>query len=260
MSKVDRMALGDLFAMIARLFGARAVQAPAADVQPLPISPSSAASAAPTPVPAATAPSAAAAPTGTPTAAAEPPDVPPAEPTWLDLCRPLTQFSEQCYLTAYPDPASPLAKALQTRGIWQKVLGGAPIPADEVLRKLSGAPWTCGWGQTGPDVKQGAVWTQAQADARLEQMLAQCGDDVDFRVKVPLAAREKAALADFVYNAGAAALGSSTLLKLLNAGDRAGAAAQFAVWNKAGGVVLPGLVARRARERDLFLTGAWSKS
>lgn len=256
------MALSDLFAMIARLFGARAAQPPA-------ISPSSAASAA-------QAPSLGGTLLNTQTFKASVPYTPSAigrmaivtsvgnsggaAPTWLDLCRPLTQFSEKCYLTAYPDPASPLAKALQARGIWFKVLGGMPIPADEVLRKLSGAPWTCGWGQTGPDVKQGTVWTQAQADARLEQMLTQCGDDVDFRVKVPLAAREKAALADFVYNVGAAALGSSTLLALLNAGDRAGAAAQFAVWNKAGGVVLSGLVARRERERDLFLTGAWSKS
>ncbi|MDE1138212.1 MAG: lysozyme [Paraburkholderia tropica] len=253
------MALSDLFAMIARLFGARAAQAPVAEAQPPSVSPSSASSAVPAPVPVTT-PSAAPASTGTPAVKPEPPGVPASEPTWLDLCRPLTQFSENCYLTAYPDPASPLAKALQARGIWQKVLGGMPIPADEVLRNLSGAPWTCGWGQTGPDVKQGTVWTQAQADTRLEQTLAHCGDDIDFAVKVSLAAREKAALADLRYNIGVGAFGSSTLLKLLNAGDRAGAAAQFAVWNKAGGVVLAGLVARRARERDLFLTGAWSKS
>jgi lysozyme len=43
------------------------------------------------------------------------------------------------------------------------------------------------------------------------------------------------------------------LLKKLNAGDKAGAANQFDVWNKAGGKVLQGLVTRRAAEKALFL-------
>ncbi|WP_322092905.1 glycoside hydrolase family protein [Paraburkholderia bannensis] len=62
------------------------------------------------------------------------------------------------------------------------------------------------------------------------------------------------------YNICVGAFGSSTLLRLLNSGDRAGAAAQFAVWNKSGGVVVSGLAARRKRETDLFLTGTSSKS
>ncbi|MEO7421348.1 MAG: lysozyme [Ornithinibacter sp.] len=65
------------------------------------------------------------------------------------------------------------------------------------------------------------------------------------------------ALVSFSYNVGLRALGGSTLLKKLKAGDKAGAAAQFPRWNKAvaGGVkkVLPGLVKRRAAEQALFL-------
>ncbi|MDP2640772.1 MAG: glycoside hydrolase family protein, partial [Betaproteobacteria bacterium] len=47
-------------------------------------------------------------------------------------------------------------------------------------------------------------------------------------------------------------LAKSTLLKKLNAGDYSGAAAEFPKWNKAGGKVLKGLVARRAAEAELF--------
>ncbi|WLH87869.1 lysozyme [Pseudomonas sp. FP453] len=64
------------------------------------------------------------------------------------------------------------------------------------------------------------------------------------------------ALMSFTYNLGAANLGTSTLLKLLNAGDYPGAAEQFPRWNKAGGQVLAGLTKRRAAERVMFLGAA----
>ncbi|NML34503.1 lysozyme [Paraburkholderia antibiotica] len=196
-------------------------------------------------------------------------------PTWIELCRPLVQHFENCYLTAYPDPGSALAKVLQGRGLWQKTLNGAAIPAD--LQSLSGAPWTCGWGSTGTDVKQGTVWTQAFADARLDAQINEAAAAVDRAVKVALAPREKAALTSIVYNVGPgrAAAGNdqgrdgivvlasgkpSTLLSKLNAGDKPGAADQFPAWNKSGGVVSNGLVRRRAAERSLFLTGTWSTS
>ncbi|OTP79508.1 Phage lysin / Phage lysozyme or muramidase [Caballeronia sordidicola] len=81
---------------------------------------------------------------------------------------------------------------------------------------------------------------------------------VDSLVKVPLASHEKAALVDFTFNVGSKNLQTSTLLKLLNAGDYAGAANEFPKWNLASGKVMPGLVKRRARERSLFLTGTWT--
>ncbi|POS10243.1 peptidase [Burkholderia gladioli] len=196
---------------------------------------------------------------------------------WLDLCRPLSQHFESCYLTAYPDPASPLGKALQARGIWYRVLGGMPIPADPALRALSGAPWTCGWGSTGPDVREGTTWTQATADARHDANLEAAAVAVDRAVTVVLAPHEKAAMVSIMNNVGAGRARSagdpgrdgivvlasgapSTLLRMLNAGARPAAADQFLVWNRAGGVVSDGLKRRRAAERSLFLTGEWSRS
>ncbi|EKS9798224.1 MULTISPECIES: lysozyme [Burkholderia] len=196
---------------------------------------------------------------------------------WLSLARPLSQHFENCYLTAYPDPASPLGKALQARGLWYRVLGGEPIPNDPVLRALSGAPWTCGWGSTGPDVKQGTRWTQELADLRHDENLRTSAVLVEAAARVPLSAQQKAAMVCIVNNVGAgraaragepgrdgiitlASGQPSTLLRHLNIGDYAGAADQFPAWNKAGGVVVPGLVRRRAAERDLFLNGKWSTS
>ena len=61
------------------------------------------------------------------------------------------------------------------------------------------------------------------------------------------------ALASFCFNVGLGAFEKSTMFSRLKAGDLHGAATQFARWVNAGGKPLPGLVKRRAAERDLFL-------
>jgi len=73
-------------------------------------------------------------------------------------------------------------------------------------------------------------------------------------------AHQLAAMTSLAYNVGVTALSRSTVLRLHNAGDHAGAARAFALWNKArvGGQLQPlrGLTARRAREAALYLTPA----
>lgn len=64
------------------------------------------------------------------------------------------------------------------------------------------------------------------------------------------------ALVSFAYNLGLGALHGSTLLRLVNSGDIAGAANEFPKWNHAGGVVSSGLTHRRLAEQKLFLTPA----
>ncbi|MBB6250607.1 lysozyme [Nitrospirillum iridis] len=117
---------------------------------------------------------------------------------------------------------------------------------------------TIGYGHTGPDVTPGMTITQDQAMDLLLQDLATAGTGVMGAVTVPLSDNQYAALTDFVFNLGIGALTQSTLLRLLNQGDHAGAAAQFLVWDKAhvNGqlVALPGLTARRQKEQALFLT------
>lgn len=110
---------------------------------------------------------------------------------------------------------------------------------------------TIGWGCT-EGVKLGMRWTREEADAALMRELAQFEAAVSRLVTVEINQNEFDALVSFAYNCGSGALGKSSLLKKLNAGDRAGAAAAFALWNKGGGKVLRGLVRRRAAESALF--------
>ncbi|EGY02101.1 lysozyme [Nitrospirillum viridazoti Y2] len=117
---------------------------------------------------------------------------------------------------------------------------------------------TIGYGHTGPDVTPDMTITEDQAQDLLAQDLATAGNGVSKAVTVPLTDNQYAALTDFAFNLGVSALTQSTLLRLLNQGDYAGAAEQFLVWDKAmvNGqlVTLPGLAARRQKEQALFLT------
>lgn len=111
--------------------------------------------------------------------------------------------------------------------------------------------WTIGYGAT-RGVKKGQKITEPQAEELLREDVARFEPEVLRLVKVPLSQAQFDALVSFAYNLGSKSLGSSTLLRMLNAGDYKGAAGQFDRWNKAGGKVLAGLTRRRAAERKLF--------
>ena len=113
--------------------------------------------------------------------------------------------------------------------------------------------WTIGYGHTG-DVKEGDTITKAEAEDLLDKDLEKFRSGVNRCVKVPLNENQFGALVSFAYNVGIGSLQSSTLLKLLNAGDYDAAADQFPRWNKSGGKVLTGLTRRREAERAVFLT------
>lgn len=72
--------------------------------------------------------------------------------------------------------------------------------------------------------------------------------------KVALNVNQLTALADFVYNLGQGTYNGSTLLKLLNDGNYAGAAAQIDLFDHAGGRELAGLLRRRQLETLKFDT------
>lgn len=123
----------------------------------------------------------------------------------------------------------------------------------------AGVP-TIGYGHTA-GVKLGQTITRSQADAFLQADLGGARRQVERLVAVPLAPHQLAALTSFVFNLGAGAFQGSTLLKMINAGDAAGAAGQFERWvfAKVNGKSkrLPGLVARRAAEEALYRGGQW---
>ena len=115
--------------------------------------------------------------------------------------------------------------------------------------------WTIGYGTT-RGVNSGMKISKEQAERMLLNDVQRFEPEIERLVTVPLSQNQWDALVSFTYNLGSANLGSSTLRRLLNSGDYAAAADQFPRWNKAGGKVLPGLVRRRAAERDLFLEAA----
>ena len=116
-----------------------------------------------------------------------------------------------------------------------------------------GDPWTIGWGSTGTDIKKGVVWTQKQCDDRFGSHLGEFAEKVSKLLGGARTTQHQFdAMVSFAYNVGPANLASSTLLKKHKSGDFAGAAAEFAKWNKANKKVMAGLTRRRAAEAALY--------
>ncbi len=138
--------------------------------------------------------------------------------------------------------------------------GGAPV-----LKAYAdpGGVWTIGFGTIryadGAPVKAGDSCTAVEAEAWFVQALTVPENAINHLVQVALTQPQFDALASFIYNEGEGNFAGSTLLKLLNQGRFRDAAAQFGQWTKVrvNGVLMPcaGLAARRAAERDLFLSG-----
>lgn len=128
---------------------------------------------------------------------------------------------EQLRLKAYPDPGT------------------------------GGKPWTIGWGHT-KGVMQGDRITQEQAEAFFSEDLAVFELTVNSAIKRPMTQNHFDAMVSLAFNIGGPAFSGSTLVKRFNAGDVQGAADEFPKWCNSAGKALPGLVKRRAAEREMF--------
>lgn len=154
-----------------------------------------------------------------------------------DECVQLIERDEGCVLTAYPDPAS------------------------------GGAPWTIGYGHTGPDVTPGLKITSQTAIALLEKDLDKFADGVAELLDVDAGKttdNQFSAMVSLAFNIGLGNFGGNlydrsishgpcSVLRCHNAGQTEQAADAFLLWNKASGRVMPGLVRRRHEERAMYL-------
>lgn len=113
---------------------------------------------------------------------------------------------------------------------------------------------TIGWGSTGPHVKEGMTITKDQAEELLRSDLRRFEDAVA-AVAPKATDNQFSAMVSLAFNIGIGALQRSTVLRRHLAGDHAGAADAFGMWNKAAGKTLPGLVRRRAAEAALYRKG-----
>ena len=108
--------------------------------------------------------------------------------------------------------------------------------------------WTVCYGETSVEMR---VYTEIECQAMLERRLKYFNRIMLKHVTVHLTVMEQIALTSFVYNFGETKYAGSTMLRLLNAGDRTGACAQLSRWVLADGKVWAGLVNRREAEQIL---------
>ena len=109
-------------------------------------------------------------------------------------------------------------------------------------------------GHTGPELRMGQKYTRQQCEDMLYGDLLKHTAALDC-IKQPMADEQKAAFLSFAFNVGNKAFCDSTLARKANAGDMPGACAELSRWTRAGGRELPGLVKRRAAERELCERG-----
>jgi lysozyme len=102
-----------------------------------------------------------------------------------------------------------------------------------------------------PHQREAGRLTELEGRELLDKDLVSYERAVEHDVKVPITQGWFDALTSLAYNEGTGAVGSSTLMRLLNRRDYKGALAQFPRWNKAGGHVLDGLTIRRYAEMAL---------
>jgi lysozyme len=95
----------------------------------------------------------------------------------------------------------------------------------------------------------GAPITQAQSDTWLKEDLGECETCINTVVKPRLKQNEFDALVSLAFNIGVAGFKRSTVVRRLNAGDKAGAASAILLWNKP-----PEIQGRRRTEYNQFRT------
>jgi lysozyme len=117
-----------------------------------------------------------------------------------------------------------------------------------------GGVWTIGYGSTYPPVHAGMTITQAEADQRMRINLTGVEHAMNAALSVPVTQNMYDAICSLAFNVGSIAISHSTLLKLLNAGDKIGAARQFLAWSTIHGNKNQGLLNRRMAEMALFLS------
>lgn len=114
--------------------------------------------------------------------------------------------------------------------------------------------WTAGWGHT-KGVTEHTTCDTSTAQRWLEEDVAEAVREVNTLVHVALTQAQADALYSLVFNCGPEPL-QLTLGHKLNAGDYAGAAAEFKRWDKQAGKELPGLEKRRVAEAQHFTSSA----
>ncbi len=146
--------------------------------------------------------------------------------------RKFLMHEEGLSLTAYPDPK----------------LTSEQIAAGRVQK------YSIGYGHSG--AYRGQTITRAEAEALLVSDIVKYETAVSLTTPRATQAQFDAMVA-LCYNIGTAGFAGSTVARLHDLGDYAGAANAFAMWRNSAGAVDPRLVARRARETTIYRGGGY---
>lgn len=121
-------------------------------------------------------------------------------------------------------------------------------------RDVVGVPTIC-YGET-RGVRMGMTATKAECDAMLLKGLQEFEAGVLACTTAPLPDKRLVAMVSLAYNIGTSAYCRSSVVRLLNEGQTRAACDFMLRYNRAGGIVFPGLTRRREAERQLCLEGA----
>ena len=123
-------------------------------------------------------------------------------------------------------------------------------------KPLSTDRWTIGYGCTflegGRPVDEHMKITQQRADDLLDAIVDRLADQISRNPRIPasVTSNEFDAVVSLVYNIGFSAFKNSPTGKLFYAG--LSISEKFPMWNQSGGKTIPGLVARRIREKAIY--------
>jgi lysozyme len=117
-----------------------------------------------------------------------------------------------------------------------------------------GKPWTVCYGETN-GVKPGDRHTVAECKSMLLKSLEKYAAGIEACVTAPLPDSRFVALTSFAYNVGVGAACKSSVVRLINSGQTRAGCDALLKWNRAAGVVFPGLTRRRQKEREFCLEG-----
>lgn len=153
--------------------------------------------------------------------------------------------------------SSRLKKGTAAAGIAIALVGGF-----EGLRQTAypdpatgGKPWTICYGHA-VGVKPGDHKSIEGCKALLISDLQAYASGIEACVKVPLPDKRFVALVSFAFNVGVKAACGSSVVRLINQGRTKEGCNALLKWNRAAGIVFPGLTKRRQRERAYCLEGA----
>jgi len=148
---------------------------------------------------------------------------------------------------------SRLRKSAAAGALAVTIIGGFEGLRQTAYSDSIGVPTIC-YGET-KGVHLGDHKTKAQCDAMFVVRLDEFASGVETCVHRPMSDRTEVAFVSLAYNIGIGGFCKSSVARLYNAGEKHAACDAMLHFNRAGGVVFPGLTRRRESERRLCLEG-----